>query len=729
MLQFSLFTLSVLLFCLRSSLSQDDLAEPSYDLLAGNVPVRLIHDYRCKDGRSSTTGRVEVNVDGVWGTICRNRLTKITGDFLCRQMGYSYSRYTNSLYCSKASDEVPMLLSYINCNGDEDSIMDCKNDTEPFNFCFDYYRNPHVRDLALTCYKKRIDRPRELPLSLDFPDFEILGVPLQSECSGIVSISYDGYFGYVSKVGVDDLVGTVICEQLGHYKYLGPLPSEYITDIFEPILLAKPYCIGKENELRECPNYGWGPFPHLDQYGVLSVQCACQPKFECGELEEKGIRLRSKVNPWEGRLEVKVDGEWGSVCSHGFSLISAKVACRQLGYRPGTYFTKDIRNGGYGPIKLRNVDCLGHEQSLTECSHFAITDSVDIYCKSHYLDVMLRCEAEPPEPRVRLVEPVAVYNRFRGECKLLEVWYGSDWYPHCCEGGSEIQYNLATVCREASGQYLSNSGCTVPISDSIQSVQGSYSCRDDTCYTDGCGFEDFAITDNCTSKQYTYVCCSSTLPDLVPNFDVLLRSLGGLRSRSTRRFYTHGKRCAVEDGCLAIDADPDNIYDVRKVISFSTQSDNLGTDDFRPPVDNNQWIYHQCHGHFHSMEHFVDYSLRSSDGLYAVAEGHKASFCLEDSGCNWGAYSRYRCGSGRSGYQGISPGCYDLYAQHLDCQWVDVTRVSHGDYRLELNMNPSKLVPESDFSNNKIVCLLEFNVDHYQVKSCMYEYVSTPGHS
>ena len=729
MLQYYLFTLSVL-FCLRLSLSQNELIEPTYSQLLGNVSVRLVHDYRCKEGRSSTTGRVEVNIGGVWGTICRNRLRKATGDFLCRQMGYSHSRYSNHLFCSSASNDVPMLLSYINCIGDETSILDCEREDELLHFCSDYYGNYHGRDLALTCYKKRIDRPRELPLSLDFPNLEIPGAPLESNCSGVVNISYDGYSGYISKVGVDDLVGTVICEQLGYYRYLGPLPSEYLTDISEPILLAKPYCTGKETELRECSNFGWGPFPHLEQYGVLSVQCACEPKFVCGESGERGIRLRSKVNPWEGRLEVKIDGEWGSVCSFGFSSVSAKVACRQLGFQPGSYYTKDPRNGGYGPIKLRNVDCLGHEQSLTECSHHVITDSVDLYCKSHLSDVSLKCIAEPPEPWVRLVEPVDVPNRFRGECKLLEVWDGRDWYPHCCEGGSGIQYNLATVCREAAGMYLSNSGCTPPRSDITYSIQGNYRCDEDTCYTDGCGFEDYTVSDNCTSNQYTYVCCSNILPDLVPNMDVLLQSLGGFNNyRSTRQFYTQHKRCAVEDGCLADDANPDNRHDKRNVIMFSTQSENLGTDDFRPPVDNRDWIFHQCHDHFHSMEHFVDYSLRSVDGLVVAAEGHKASFCLEDSGCNWGGFARHRCGSGRTGSQGISPGCYDLYSQHLDCQWIDVTRTRAGIYRMEINMNPSKFVPESDFSNNKIVCLIEFNYYTIRVRSCWYEYVSTPGHS
>ena len=36
-------------------------------------------------------------------------------------------------------------------------------------------------------------------------------------------------------------------------------------------------------------------------------------------------------NPW-GRLEVYLDGEWGTFCANGFNSYAADAACRQLGY-------------------------------------------------------------------------------------------------------------------------------------------------------------------------------------------------------------------------------------------------------------------------------------------------------------------------------------------------------------------------------------------------------------
>ena len=101
------------------------------------------------------------------------------------------------------------------------------------------------------------------------------------------------------------------------------------------------------------------------------------------------VRLVGGTTYNEGRVEVKYNGEWGTVCDDGWSYWDTYVVCRQLGFGTyGSYYRNAYFGQGKGPIWLDNVQCTGSESTLANCGHlgFKIIRSC-----SHYEDIGVRC--------------------------------------------------------------------------------------------------------------------------------------------------------------------------------------------------------------------------------------------------------------------------------------------------------------------------------------------------
>jgi len=94
----------------------------------------------------------------------------------------------------------------------------------------------------------------------------------------------------------------------------------------------------------------------------------------------------------EGRVEVFLLGQWGTVCDYNWDLRDATVVCRQLGYLRAVEAPRLAAFGaGSGPSWYNYVTCTGTEMNLNEC--VKSVSSLGNFC-THSLDAGVRCSSK-----------------------------------------------------------------------------------------------------------------------------------------------------------------------------------------------------------------------------------------------------------------------------------------------------------------------------------------------
>ncbi|KAG7236968.1 hypothetical protein INR49_032945 [Caranx melampygus] len=109
------------------------------------------------------------------------------------------------------------------------------------------------------------------------------------------------------------------------------------------------------------------------------------------ELQNGRVRLSgdNEGHSDRGRVEIFVNGEWGTVCDDLWTTKNAAVVCRQLGFQ---YALKAAKNSEFGEgkdlrILLDDVQCDGTESSLLDCRHAG----VGTHNCAHYEDAGVIC--------------------------------------------------------------------------------------------------------------------------------------------------------------------------------------------------------------------------------------------------------------------------------------------------------------------------------------------------
>ena len=95
-------------------------------MLLSTYVIISLYTVRLVDGPTIYEGRVEVQYNGTWGTVCNYGLNLHDAQVLCRQLGFgkAVAAIQNSPY---GQGNRKNWLTNLYCDGDEHTIADCSN--------------------------------------------------------------------------------------------------------------------------------------------------------------------------------------------------------------------------------------------------------------------------------------------------------------------------------------------------------------------------------------------------------------------------------------------------------------------------------------------------------------------------------------------------------------------------------------------------------------------------
>ncbi|XP_067451750.1 scavenger receptor cysteine-rich type 1 protein M130-like [Thunnus thynnus] len=347
---------STLRDCISSSSSSSSIME-----LTCSDSVRLVN------GTSLCSGRLEVKSEQSWSSVCEADFDQQDAEVVCRELGCGApSVLQGALY---GEVEAPMWTKEFQCGGRESALLDCGRSDSARSTC-----SPG-KAVGLTCSE---------PVRL---------VGGASRCAGTLEVKLGEWRP------VDDSYWTmkeaaVICRVLDCGSAVSTVIRNEPSD--RSVWRIDHDCVQSGSSLRDCVSSS----SHSSS-SIMELTCS------------DSVRLVNGTSLCSGRLEVKSEQSWSSVCEADFDQQDAEVVCRELGCGAPSVLQGALYGEVEAPMWTKEFQCGGRESALLDCGR---SDSARSTC-SPGKAVGLTC-SEP----VRLVGGA---SRCAG---TLEVKLG-EWRP------------------------------------------------------------------------------------------------------------------------------------------------------------------------------------------------------------------------------------------------------------------------------------------------------------
>ncbi|XP_043976261.1 CD5 antigen-like, partial [Gambusia affinis] len=278
---------------------------------------------RLVQGTNRCSGRLEVKTNQSWSSVCEKDFDLQDAKVACREIGCGPPSVLQGALYGEA--EAPVGSREFLCEGSESALLNCSSrKSSGRNSC-----SPG-QAVGLTCSD----------------NIRLVGEA--SRCAGRLEMkhqeewrpvdAWDRYWKMNS--------AAVVCAELDCGSAVSARKSEATSE--RPVWRISSECFKSGSALKKC-------LPD-DRNSYESLEFICS------------VRLVQGTNRCSGRLEVKTNQSWSSVCEKDFDLQDAKVVCREIGCGPPSVHQGALYGEAEAPVGSREFLCEGSESVLLKCS-------------------------------------------------------------------------------------------------------------------------------------------------------------------------------------------------------------------------------------------------------------------------------------------------------------------------------------------------------------------------
>uniref|UniRef100_A0A668U0G5 Scavenger receptor cysteine-rich type 1 protein M130-like n=1 Tax=Oreochromis aureus TaxID=47969 RepID=A0A668U0G5_OREAU len=275
---------------------------------------------RLLNGSSLCSGRLEVKSNQSWSSVCEADFDQQDAEVVCRELGCGPpSVLQGALY---GEVEAPVWSKEFQCGGHESALLDCRSSGSARNSC-----SPG-KAVGLTCSE---------PVRL---------VGGANRCGGLMELKHLGEWRPMEHFHWTLKDAAVVCEHLDCGSAVSVKVERKRSS--RPSWRIRRDCVPSTSGLRECATPSSTTF-------ILKLTCS------------DSVRLLNGSSLCSGRLEVKSNQSWSSVCEADFDQQDAEVVCRELGCGPPSVLQGALYGDVEAPVWSKEFQCGGHESALLDC--------------------------------------------------------------------------------------------------------------------------------------------------------------------------------------------------------------------------------------------------------------------------------------------------------------------------------------------------------------------------